>query len=196
MPRSAEHGEQTKRNIAQRARTLFEEKGYSATTLEDIRKASDSSKGSIYYHFKNKETLFLYILEQSMQAWLDEWSRLEAPLSTAKEKLYRLAAHYADDFRNPLVRAGEEFAGSTEGDAEIRDRLHALTRLHYPAFQRVIEEGIANGEFRDIPLEDMTYILSGLLGGLSIAYYEVDMERLSALYKRAVDVLLQGIQND
>ncbi|ALS24967.1 TetR family transcriptional regulator [Paenibacillus naphthalenovorans] len=195
MPRSTDHGEQTKRKIASRAKILFEQKGYAATTMEEIRHVSETSKGSIYYHFKSKEALFLYILELSIQEWLDKWRELEAPLATATEKLYRLAEHYADDFQNPLLKAAEEFSGSEGGDPEIKAKLIEITRMHYPVFQQLLEEGIRSGEFKPAPLEDLTFILFGLLGGISVAYYEYEPERLCALYRTAVDVLLKGIEN-
>ncbi|MFF2157859.1 TetR family transcriptional regulator C-terminal domain-containing protein [Paenibacillus chitinolyticus] len=194
MAKSTDHGEQTKRNIASKAKGLFELKGYAATTMDEIRQLSGSSKGSIYHHFKNKEVLFLYILELSMLEWIDKWRDMEKPLGTAREKLYRLAEHYAEDFRNPLLRAAEEFSGSESGDHEIRDKLLALTRMHYPIFQQLLEEGMQSGEFRPIPLEDLTFILFGLFGGLSVSYYNYDTDRIVGLYRTAIDVLLQGIE--
>ncbi|SDS41344.1 transcriptional regulator, TetR family [Paenibacillaceae bacterium GAS479] len=194
MTKSTDHGEQTKRNIAAKAKELFELKGYAATTMDEIRQLSGSSKGSIYHHFKNKEVLFLYILELSMLEWIGKWRDIEKPLVTAREKLYRLAEHYAEDFRNPLLRAAEEFSGSENGDREIRDKLLELTRMHYPAFQQLLEEGMQSGEFRPIPLEDLTLILFGLFGGLSVSYYKYDTDRIVGLYRTAIDVLLQGIE--
>lgn len=196
MPRSTDHGEQTKRNISSTAKELFELKGYAATTMDEIRQLSGSSKGSIYHHFKSKEVLFLYILELSMDEWIGKWRDIEKPLGTAREKLYRLAEHYAEDFRNPLLRAAEEFSSSANYDQEIRDKLLELTRMHYPAIQQVLEEGMRNGEFRSIPLDDLTFTLFGLLGGLSVAYFGYDTDRIVGLYRTAIDILLQGIEKN
>ncbi|UPK43204.1 TetR/AcrR family transcriptional regulator [Paenibacillus pabuli] len=194
MTKYTDHGEQTKRNIASKAKKLFELKGYSATTMDEIRLLSGSSKGSIYHHFKNKESLFLYILELSMLEWTGKWQEIEKPLSTAREKLYRLAEHYAQDFRNPLLRAAEEFSGSQNGDREILDKLQALTSMHYPIFERLLEEGIRSREFRPIPLEDLTLIVHGLVVGLGLSSYDTYKgERIVGLYRTAIDLLLQGI---
>lgn len=40
MIKSTDHGEQTKRNIAGKAKNLFELKGYAATTMDEIRQLS------------------------------------------------------------------------------------------------------------------------------------------------------------
>ncbi|MDN4091886.1 TetR/AcrR family transcriptional regulator [Brevibacillus agri] len=51
-------GEKTKQHIVEKATELFSQKGYFATSIEDICQATGASKGSLYYHFKNKEQLF------------------------------------------------------------------------------------------------------------------------------------------
>ena len=46
-----------KRRIVEAAWKLFYEKGYDNTTVEDIIKLSDTSKGSFYYYFVSKDSL-------------------------------------------------------------------------------------------------------------------------------------------
>jgi hypothetical protein len=57
-----------------------------------------------------------------------------------------------------------------------------------------LEEGMQTGEFRAIPLEELTFILFGLFGGLSVSYYQYDNNRIVGLYRTAIDILLQGIE--
>lgn len=64
MARPKGQGERTKKLIAEKAKVIFEKKGYAGTSMEDIRAFSEISKGSIYYHFKSKEELFLYTVEK------------------------------------------------------------------------------------------------------------------------------------
>jgi len=47
--------------IAEAAKKLFSEKGYSATGLRDIAKNAGVSLGNVYNHFKNKEEIFKFI---------------------------------------------------------------------------------------------------------------------------------------
>ncbi|MBP1991125.1 TetR/AcrR family transcriptional regulator [Paenibacillus eucommiae] len=194
MARPAGQGEQTKKLIAAKAKALFEQKGYSAATMDEICSITGSSKGSIYYHFKNKAALFIYILELSTQEWVDKWVEIEATVHTSTEKLYKLANHFATDFQNPLLKASEEFAGSESADPEVKTRLLELSRLHYPLFQQLLKEGIEHGEFRDVPLDEFTFIVLGLLAGLGISYFDYEYEQMEELYRKAIDLLLQGVQ--
>lgn len=129
-----------------------------------------------------------------MLEWIGKWRDIEKPLGMAREKLYRLAEHYAEDFRNPLLRAAEEFSGSYNGDLDIRDKLLVLTHMHYPIFQQLLKEGMQSGEIRPTPLEDLTFILYGLFVGLGVSYDKYDTDRIVGLYRTAIDVLLQGIE--
>ncbi len=48
----------TKNIILLAALRLFLQKGYHEITMQDILEASGQAKGTFYYHFKNKETVF------------------------------------------------------------------------------------------------------------------------------------------
>ncbi|MCC3682706.1 TetR/AcrR family transcriptional regulator, partial [Staphylococcus epidermidis] len=47
-----------KDKIIDNAITLFSEKGYDGTTLDDISKSVNIKKASPYYHYENKEEIY------------------------------------------------------------------------------------------------------------------------------------------
>jgi AcrR family transcriptional regulator len=53
----------TKEKILEKAKKLFAKKGYEATSMSEVAKATNIEKSSLYYFFKNKESLFIEILE-------------------------------------------------------------------------------------------------------------------------------------
>jgi len=68
----------TRDRILQAALQVFAEKGYHRAVVDDIVRASQTSKGAVYHHFPNKEALFL--------ALVDEFSaRLAEAIATAIE---------------------------------------------------------------------------------------------------------------
>jgi AcrR family transcriptional regulator len=56
--------EARRKAILQAALTLFLDKGFTDTTMEDIRQLSGASTGSIYHHFSNKESIALDIYRE------------------------------------------------------------------------------------------------------------------------------------
>jgi AcrR family transcriptional regulator len=59
----AESKERTRQRLLAEAQRLFRERGYAATSLEQIAEAADVTKGAIYGHFASKEDLMLSALE-------------------------------------------------------------------------------------------------------------------------------------
>ncbi len=53
-------------NMIMAARRLFEEKGITATTVDDIAKEADYSKSTLYVYFKNKDEILNTILYEQM----------------------------------------------------------------------------------------------------------------------------------
>lgn len=185
--------EEIKREIAYQAEELFSQKGYAATSMEDICEITERSKGSIYYHFKSKEELFLFVVRQHTYDWLEKWNEKEKQYRTSTEKLYGLAEYHVEDTQHPIFSAVEEFSMSQVVSKEILDEMLVLARESYGVFEKLIEEGIKSGEFRQGDIRDLMYIVNGLLSGLGVLYYELDSVEMKRIYKKAIDVLLQGL---
>ena len=54
----------TRDKILQAALEVFAEKGYHRALVDDIVRASHTSKGAVYHHFPNKEALFLALVDE------------------------------------------------------------------------------------------------------------------------------------
>ena len=59
----AESKERTRQRLLAEAQRLFRERGYAATSLEQIAEAAEVTKGAIYGHFASKEDLMLTAME-------------------------------------------------------------------------------------------------------------------------------------
>ena len=67
MRRTQEEAEQTRQDLLDAALTIFSQKGYTATRLEDIARASGVTRGAIYHHFGSKSELFLALMEEATE---------------------------------------------------------------------------------------------------------------------------------
>ncbi|HEX3612442.1 MAG TPA: TetR family transcriptional regulator [Sporichthyaceae bacterium] len=64
----AESKERTRQRLLAEAQRLFLERGYAATSLEQIAEAAEVTKGAIYGHFASKEDLLLTVIEAGRDA--------------------------------------------------------------------------------------------------------------------------------
>lgn len=198
MARPKGQGEKTKELIAEKAKIIFEQKGYAGTSMEDIREFSEVSKGSIYYHFKSKEELYLYTVEKTSKVWRKKWEDHANKVKTSTEKLYLLAKYYASDMQNPLSFTVPEYIATENIDNMMSDKIFDLIKPEYEIFYQIIDEGMHHKEFKsEQSSKDLAFVLYSTLTGLSITqFFGYSNEQFVTLYQNAIDVFLKGISNN
>jgi AcrR family transcriptional regulator len=73
-------GEQRRRQLLDIGRELFAERGFDATSVEEVASHADVSKPVVYGHFGGKEGLYGAVVDREMQALLDRFtSALSVP---------------------------------------------------------------------------------------------------------------------
>ncbi|MFS0838544.1 TetR/AcrR family transcriptional regulator [Paenibacillus sp. 1P03SA] len=186
--------EQTKKRVAEAARTLFVQKGYKATSIEDIVEATGSSKGNIYYHFKSKEGLFLYLIDEWERDWEEKWREKEPLYKTTTEKLLGMAEQMVlEDLNHPLTKAADEFFNKEEKTNDVEERIAELVNRHLAFNQALIRQGMDSGEFNDADVEPLALILESLIMGLSQMSRKSTTKEALELYRLAFGVFLHGI---
>lgn len=65
--RTKEEAEQTRRDILQAALDMFCDKGYTRTTIDDIAKSINLTKGAIYWYFRNKPDILKALIVEDFQ---------------------------------------------------------------------------------------------------------------------------------
>lgn len=194
MNKKQQQSEQTKKRIVEAARMLFGQKGYKATSIEDIVSATGSSKGNLYYHFKSKEGLFLYLLDEWDREWEEKWRQKEPLYNTTIEKLYGVAELLVhDDLNHPLTKAADEFFKSEEQNTEVEERVAEMVERHLRWNRRLIQQGIDSGEFKPGSSEEHAVVLESLLMGLSQMARKRNPDTALELYKQAMKVFLYGV---
>lgn len=58
MPYPPEHKARTRARIVEKARTLFNHRGFDQVTIDDVMKEAGLTRGGFYHHFRNKDELY------------------------------------------------------------------------------------------------------------------------------------------
>src|SRR5260370_28601271 len=66
--RQAERSAATRRVLLRVARRLFAGSGYGGTATEEIVRQAKVTRGALYHHFRDKQGLFLAVLEQGQKS--------------------------------------------------------------------------------------------------------------------------------
>lgn len=136
----------TKMLILSAARTLFSEKGYEDTPVEEICMLAGVAKGTFFYHFESKQYIVRYILAQRLAEISDK-------LFEQLETIYGALAK-AEFFISSMIDQSEEVSeteayfkhGRPEWFREVlaQERMRAL----YPLLEQIVADGIEDGSFR------------------------------------------------
>jgi len=73
---SIEHTKKVEEKIIQSARKQFAKKGYALTSMDEIAKSANVSKGGLYHHFPSKEELFVSLCGDNQQELQQSFSKL------------------------------------------------------------------------------------------------------------------------
>ena len=151
--------------LAQSAFELFADSGFANVNLDQIAARAGVTKGSLYWHYKNKKELILAACQHYYRQWQHEVERAIAPASEPLERL-RLALTFSVDScvidqRNRLFTTGIFML--MQEDADVRDSwslFYGAVRAFYvdlvAAAQR--DGALAKGDARrdvDLMLEAM-----------------------------------------
>lgn len=156
-----EMAEQTRQRVVAAARRLFAEKGFFATSTSDIVEAAGvGTRGALYGHFKNREELFLEVLE-AVESDLGAKVAVNVTGATWRERLDQALAGFLDASLEPEVRRillidGPAVLGWEKWrEVEARHGLGALKLM--------LEEGNAEGTLAVVDTDAMSHLLLSVI---------------------------------
>jgi AcrR family transcriptional regulator len=177
---------------------LFDDKGYTGTSVQDIVDLLKVTKGTFYYYYKSKQELLKDIhLKYIEDLIAQQEAILIEPNKDYTTKLYEIVYMVISNIKTQKGSARIFFREirhlSEKHVLEIKNKRNVF-RENY---QTMIEEGIKHGEFIDAYRPDI--LTFGILGITNWSYYwfnpegEITEEQLTKTY---VDIFLNGIKKN
>ena len=158
--------------ILQAASRLFSDKGFKETSVSEISEITGVAEGTIFYHYKSKEGLFLSILEglkDEIISGFDQYfkekkfdSGLDMVEGAISYYLY-LAGMKEDRFHLLHHRYPYELAAV---NPVCREHLEAIYNCVVDIFERAIRSGQQDGSIGEMSSRKMALILFSLVDGL------------------------------
>ena len=186
--------------IVAAALACFAERGFAATRLEDVARRAGVTKGTLYLYFPNKEELFKAVVRQAVVPNIALGEALVAdsaePAPVVLEQLVaRLSvAMVAPASAIPKIVVAE--AGNFPDIA--RFYLEEVIQRGLGMFRRLLELGVARGEFRPMDVESTAYcivapMVLGMMWRHSFARHERRPFDPGALCRAHLQVLSRGL---
>ena len=185
--------ESTRERILDAALDVFARKGYHDTRLDEIVTKSHTSKGSIYFHFPNKERLFLALVDQFADLLERRVTEAIAPEEKGIARVRLALTTTLETFgkyRRPAkvlqvqaVGLGAPFENKRN---EINDRFAHLIETY-------LQEAIEVGDIPPVDTEVVAYAWMGAIYGIVIRWVYTGEPTPDRILSTLLPVLLRSV---
>lgn len=183
----------TREGIIEAAARIFSEKGFHATSMQDIADAVHLQKASLYHHFSSKQEILVDILEHALDLIN---SRLEQVLSQAlspDEKLRQAMVSYFQTIAENRNLSAVLLLELRSLDPELKVRETSRREKFESLWKDLIIEGKLQGVFNDV---DPSLTGRAILGVMNwaVTWYRIDGPRSAKEIAEVFsDLLLNGL---
>ncbi len=143
-----------RRRIQRAARTVFAEKGYAKTSIEQIAREASLSVGAIYLYFRSKEDLYVSLLEETLDLFDTELRQIRARSEVSAPERLRNAWSFLTQWAATDVEASRVLRLISQPNVrgQLSDEVVeavgkglAQTREHLGA---IVQDGMNSGQYR------------------------------------------------
>lgn len=192
--------QETRERILQQAAALFNQQGYSGSSIADIMRVTGLQKGGIYNHFKSKDELALEAFDFAIRQMSKLYIESLRGKRDAIARLHGIISVFQSVAENPPIKGGcpvlNTAIESDDAHPALRERAQQAMNSWCSMVSRIIDKGIAKGEIYPTVQADAvaTILISTLEGALMMSkLYEdpVYMRRAVAHLTDYIDVSLK-----
>jgi len=186
--------------ILEGAARLFSEKGFRETPMTEISRATGAAEGTIFYHFKNKEELFVAILEDFKKNIIEEFRNYEgqAEFKTGLDMLeggisfyFHLAGTMEDRF---LLLHRHDLYELAEVNPIGRGHLEEIFTYFLDIIEQAVSRGQEDGSIRKADTRKMAWIIFSMVDGL-VRFNTFRLYEAGALYNELIESCRRMLQN-
>jgi AcrR family transcriptional regulator len=158
--------------ILHTATRLFALKGFRETSMADLAEAAGVASGTILYHYKNKEELFLAILADVKDTILTDFKQHVAvrQYKNGMEMMEGAIAFYLDLAGRMedlfLLLHRHDPHQLAEENPVCKHHLEAIYNCQVDIFERAVQTGQKDGSVREMPAKKASMILFSMIDGI------------------------------
>lgn len=168
-PTQSERKEETRRQILDAAAAAFAKDGYAATSLNDVIRHSELTKGAFYFHFPSKEVLALAVVDDLRDSWSSMATYAVDREKPAPEQAQEMAALVVEAYSgNSHFRAlGRLVPELVATRPDLAPELQASLFMWIDFIEAIVSRGQADGVFRtDMGAREMAETIFGAFNGV------------------------------
>ena len=138
----------TKRKIFEISMKLFSEKGYDATSIEEITAVVGVAKGTLYYHFNSKEEIFYFLVDEGMKLLINSIEIKTAKCKNTIDKLRAISLiqlKSVKKYEELLIIVMSQAWGNEPRNIFCKKKVFEYISL----IKKIIEDGMKNNDIKE-----------------------------------------------
>ncbi len=198
--KSERNPDATRQIILQAAFMEIYRKGYQGMRLDKVLTETGMTKGALYHHFTNKQSLGYAVVDEVIQPmmrsiWVEPLESADDPLAGLIDVIETLPDKKPQEliqFGCPLNNLVQEMSPQDEG---FRERLDAVMAIWHGGTEKALQQAKQQGLIRtDINCyETATFVMAALEGCIGIAKSAQSIEQLRCCLRGLIQYL-QSLQ--
>ncbi len=160
----------TKAKLVDVARQLFAKMGVENTTMNDIAIASKKGRRTLYTYFKNKEEIYMAVVESELDVLFDKMKEVAEKDVSPDEKLMEIIYAHLDAVKEVVYRNGTLRANFFRDIWRVEKVRKRFDAKEIELFRNVLREGGEKGIFQIDDLDVTTVIVYYCVKGIEVPY--------------------------
>jgi AcrR family transcriptional regulator len=190
-----------KEAILSTATRLFSKNGFNCTRMSEISKLTGAAEGTIFYHFKNKEELFLSILERFKEDIIEQFEQYmgEMKAETGLDMLEGALSFYLSlagimEDRFLLLHRHDAYE-LAKVNSICKEHLEAIYNCLVDIFENAILIGQKDGSIGNMPARKSALIIFSMVDGLA-RLNTYDLYDADSLYHELIGACQRMMQKE
>lgn len=185
----------TKRKIFETSMKLFAEKGYDATSIEEITATVGVAKGTLYYHFSSKEEIFNFLIEEGIKLLQNSIDIKTAKLDNYIDKLKAvilIEIKIVIKYENFIKILLSQLYGNEARNKKCQNHVFS----YISKIEKIVQQGIEKKEIKKGNAKAIATEIYGLIAS-SLVYKIKENKEIDVLklYKEYENTIIEGLKN-
>jgi AcrR family transcriptional regulator len=179
--------------IIEAATFLFVSRGYYGISMREIAEAVGVSKAGLYYHFRDKEALFLAILTANLERIEGLIQDARAEGATTRDQISGMVRAIFEQapVQRAIIRLASQEMAHLSQEAQVE--FGSLYREKFIGqIENILQGGVAAGELRAMDVGLATWVLLGMMYPFFYPAHEREFGSSDEAIKLILKIFFEG----
>lgn len=185
----------TKQMVIERSATLFNQKGFAGTSMQDIMEVTGLSKGGLYGNFKTKEDIAVAAFDQAVITVWGEIKLRTKVIDNSLDKLKAVVYFYKERILDPPIEGGCPIQNTAidadDGNPALRKKVRHMIDLWRENIRKNLHNGMKREEVKlEVNAADFAIQFVAILeGGIMLSNLYKDVHCFDVIARQLINMI-------